>query len=251
MADTSIRDTLKDVLAHTHSLGIFEIARIQGTDAETLIETVDADRTVIMKGRLLSPASEFTNSVVGLSRMQVLSGYLNYPEFNEDGAQVSLITQERDGGNVPHEVEFRSVINNTANYRFMPPAVLEQAMSEIHFKGAEFDINVVPTQKNIQDLTYFNSVLGSYEANFVPKTEDGKLFFYIGDNGGDRTRILIADGIEGEMTHEFRWPLAIVLKILKLGDDNNVVLSLNPKGLLQIKVHSGLGEYTYLFPTKR
>ena len=40
MANNYIKDTLKDVLRHTHSLGIFEMVKISGTLEETNIETV-------------------------------------------------------------------------------------------------------------------------------------------------------------------------------------------------------------------
>ena len=40
MANNYIKDTLKDVLRHTHSLGIFEMVKINGTAEETAIETV-------------------------------------------------------------------------------------------------------------------------------------------------------------------------------------------------------------------
>ena len=47
MADNYIKDTLKDVLRHTHNLGIFEMVKIKGTVESTDIETVDAEKTVI------------------------------------------------------------------------------------------------------------------------------------------------------------------------------------------------------------
>jgi hypothetical protein len=103
--------------------------------------------------------------------------------------------------------------------------IVNQQLKDITFKGAEFDINIVPTAKNLKDLGYFNGVLGAYESTFMPKTEDGKLYFHIGDGVSDRTKILIADGVEGETKHEFRWPLDIVLKILRLGDSAGMVRS--------------------------
>ena len=36
--------------------------------------------------------------------------------------------------------------------------VINQQLKSIKFKGAEFDINIVPTAKNLKDLGYFNSV---------------------------------------------------------------------------------------------
>ena len=35
MANNYIKDTLKDVLKHTHSLGIFEMVKVKGTAEET------------------------------------------------------------------------------------------------------------------------------------------------------------------------------------------------------------------------
>ena len=96
----------------------------------------------------------------------------------------------------------------------------------------------------------FNSVLGAFENTFSPRTEDGNLYFYIGGAGSDRTKVLVAEAVEGEITHEFFWPLDIVLRILRLGDNANIVLSINSKGLLQIIVDSGIGAYTYLLPAK-
>ena len=76
------------------------------------------------------------------------------------------------------------------------------------------------------------------------------MFFHIGDGVSDRTKIQISNSIEGSITRDWRWPLDIVLKILRLGDNATCVMSINDQGLLQIKVDSGLGVYTYLLPAK-
>lgn len=250
MADNAIKDTLKDVLKHTHSLGIFEMVKISGTATETSVETVDADKTVIFKGNTVAPVADFIDSTVGLSRMSVLDGYIKYPGFEDADATVKVIRQSRNGVDVPTEVEFVDTNGTDAHYRFMLADVVNAQLKEIKFKGAEFDINIVPTQKNLKDLAYFNGVLSTFESTFSPRTEDGKLYFYIGDAGGDRTKILVNAAPGGDIEHEFKWPLDVVLKILRLGDSGNILLSINAKGLLQIKVNSGIGEYTYLLPAK-
>lgn len=250
MANNYIKDTLKDILRHTHSLGIFEMVKITGTLEETNVETVDADKTVIFKGKTVNPVADFVDATVGLSRMSVLDGYLKYPGFDDADATVAVVSQNRNGTDTPVEISFVANDGTDANYRFMLADVVNQQLKEIKFRGAEFDINIVPTAKNLKDLGYFNSVLGSFESNFSPRTNDGKLYFHIGDGTSDRTKILIADAVDGKITSEFRWPLDIVLKILRLGDNSNIILSINSKGLLQIKVLSGLGEYTYLLPAK-
>jgi hypothetical protein len=84
----------------------------------------------------------------------------------------------------------------------------------------------------------------------MPKTEDGALYFHVGDGGSDRTKILIDNNVDGEINTEWKWSLDVVLKILRLGDNSNLVMSFNNQGLLQIKVDSGMGVYTYLLPAR-
>ena len=246
----AIKDILKDVLKHTHGLGIFEMVKITGDVEKATIETVDADKTVIFKGETHQPYPDFVDSTVGLSRMGVLQGYLQYPGFDGEGSTVAVKTQERNEETVPVEVEFTSADGNDAHYRFMLSDVINQQLKAIKFKGAEFDLNIVPTDKNLKDMAYFNSVLGSFEANFSPKTNGKELYFHIGDGVSDSTKILISNDIDGSITGDWRWPLDIVLKILRLGDTGNCVLSINDQGLLQIIVDSGIAKYTYLLPAR-
>ena len=226
------------------------MVKIKGTAETTEIETVDADKTVILKGIMNNPVPDFIDSTVGLSRMGVLKGYLQYPDFDDDAATVNVQTQDRNGEIVPTEVEFVSATGTDAHYRFMLADVINQQLKDIKFKGAEFDVNIIPTQKMMKDLTYFNTVLAAYEANFSPKTDNGALYFHVGDGGSDRTKILIDNNVEGEITTDWKWPLDVVLKILRLGDNSTLVMSFNNQGLLQIKVDSGMGIYTYLLPAR-
>ena len=250
MANNHIKDILKDVLKHTHGLGIFEMVKITGDLEQTEIQTVDPEKTVIFKGKTVNPVPDFVDATLGLSRMGVLQGYLNYPGFDDEAATVQVVKQERNGEEVPVEVAFTSTDGNDANYRFMLADVVNQQMKDITFKGAQFNVNIVPTAKNLKDLNYFNGILGAYEATFSPKTDGTNLTFHIGDGVSDRAKVHINADIDGSITRDWKWPLDIVLKILRLSDSANCVMSINDQGLMQIKVLSGLGEYTYLLPAK-
>ena len=250
MADNYIKDVLKDVLRHTHDLSIFEMVKVKGTSEVTEVETVDADKTVILKGTLNNPVVDFIDSTVGLSSMGVLKGYIQYPGFEDENATVQVKTQDRNGDTVPTEVEFVSADGIDAHYRFMLADVINQQLKDIKFKGAEFDVTIEPTQKMLKDLTYFNSILGAYEANFSPKTEDGALVFNVGDGASNRTKIVVNNNVDGEINTDWNWPLDVVLRILRLGDNSTIDMSFNNQGLLQIKVDSGMGVYTYLLPAR-
>lgn len=244
-----ITDVFKDVLDHTHGLGIFEMVRIDSSDDATYIETADPEKSVIVKGKANEVVEPLDGSVIGLSRMSVLKGYLQYPGFSGDDATVSVIKQTRNDVEMPAEVEFVDANGTDAHYRFMSAEVINQQLTQVTFKGADFDVNIVPSDKNISDLDYFNGVLSQFDSTFRPATEGGDLYFYIGDANGDRTKVLIKKSVEGEINHAHKWPLGIVLKILKLGNADTV-MSINQKGLLQIVVNSGLAEYQYLLPAK-
>lgn len=244
---TDVKDFFKDVLAHTHDLGIYEMVKITGTDSQTQVETVDDQRTVILKGKVHKPVTEFVDQTLGLSRMGVLNGFLTL--FRDDSDKVTVTTQERNGDSVPTEVRFERSDGTNADYRFMLAEVIEQQLKEIKFRGANFDVEINPTQKNYQDLAQINNILKDYEDTFSPRTENGKLYFYVGDSGGDRSKILIADNVKGNLNHDYAWPLGIVLKIMALGNKAEIVMSFT-KNLMQIRIDTGIGEYTYLLPPK-
>jgi|TARA_B110000977_G_scaffold195857_1_gene275103 hypothetical protein len=250
MSNNYIKDTLKDVIRHTHDLGIFEMVKIRGTTTQTEIETVDADKTVIVKGTTNDPVADFADATIGLSRMGVLKSFLQYPGYDSDGATVQVNSQDRNGEQVPTEVQFVSEEGGDAHYRFMLADVINQQLKDIKFKGAEFDVTIKPGIEPMKNLAYFTSALAAYEPNFMPKTEGGALYFYIGGQGSDRTKILIDNNVEGEITTEWNWPLDIVLKILRLGNSAMVDMSFNNQGLLQITVDSGMSKFTYLLPAR-
>ena len=67
MATNHIKDILKDVLKHTHGLGIFEMVKITGDLEQTEIQTVDPEKTVIFKGKTVNPVPDFVDGTLGLS----------------------------------------------------------------------------------------------------------------------------------------------------------------------------------------
>ena len=96
-----IKDIFKDILRHSHALGFIEMVKISGTAEGTTIEAMDADKTVILQGKLHNPVADFIDQTVGLSRMSVLDGYLKFPGFGDEGAKVEIETQSRNGEDIP------------------------------------------------------------------------------------------------------------------------------------------------------
>jgi len=249
MADNFIKDTLKDILRHTHNLGIFEMLKITGDATQTKLVTVDVDKTVIFIANTKNPVPEFVDATIGWNRLPVLDGYLKF--FDGDNDVIKVVKEERNGEEAPTEVEFSNEDGSTGNFRFMPASIVEAQLGDIDYTGGDnFDIEIIPTAKNVKDLGNMFSILGSFENMFTPKVENGKLFFHIGQLGGDRSKVLINDAPGGELDRDFSWNLDVVLKILRLGDKANIKMCFNKHGVLKISVDSGIGEYKYYLPAQ-
>jgi len=245
-----LKDTFKDILKHTHGLGIFEMVRLTGNEKNMGIETVDPEKSVIVKAVTNDPVPEFIGASIGLRTMSVLDGHLRFPGFDGEGGTLKIVTQDRNGTVTPFSAAFKSKEGTTADYRFSIGAVLDQQMASIDFKGAEYKVEFEPTVSNITELSWMASSLSTSGSTFTPKTNGNILSFCLGDGSSDSAEVVINKEITGSLNTERQWPIDIVLKILNLGKNGICSVSFNDK-LMQIKINSGLGEYTYLIPPKQ
>ena len=247
-----IYDSLKDVLKHTHGLGFLDTVKLVGTDKGVTVESLAEDRSVVLRGSLNNSINGLEDETIGLTRMSVLNGYINFSPFAEDDAEISIKSSERNGEEVPSELSFKSAEGHKASYRFMAREVVEENVQIPPFKGAEWDIVYKPTAKNLTDLAYFSNILGSYEPTFSIHVEEGNMSLAIGSSSSDRSLVPFATGIDAESFNSgWKWPLTCVLSILKLGANADSTMYLSSVGALRIEIDSGLGTYEYILPARR
>ena len=110
-------------------------------------------------------------------------------------------------------------------------------------KEIPWDVTIV--QEELERLRLSNGVLGGFERVFT--TEDGALYFSIGEGAGDKGK-LINNNVEGELTGNWKWEIDKALSILRLSDSANCTVSFANAGAMQIVIDSGLGEYKYILP---
>jgi hypothetical protein len=244
----SLLDSLKDIVKHTAGLGFIDMVKVVGTAADAKIETLDADKSVIIFGSMYQPIQGI-DTTVGLSRIAVLKGFIDFPVFTGDKSSVSIVTESRGGATVPTEILFKSGIGHTANYRFMSESMINEQVKVPPFKGATWDVTVSPEKKRIGDLSYFQGTLGGFEKRFTVSTDKGVLNFHVGTGPTDRTTIPFAENVTGTLKHQWSWPLAQVLSILKLSDTAaSTTMYFSDMGALKIDVDSGIGKYSYILP---
>ena len=55
----STRDVVQDIVKHTAGLGFITAVKVTGSDSETTLDAMDADRTVIMQAKLHNAETDF------------------------------------------------------------------------------------------------------------------------------------------------------------------------------------------------
>ena len=251
--EVNMRDILKDIVKHTHSLGIIQAAKVTTEGEITTIDAMDDDRTVVLRGKLHSPVTEFTGKF-GLGRLGVLNGLLSYAGEDKDGnsieADVKVGTETRNGEEVTTELNFSMPGGFDSSYRVIVSELVDAQIKTASFRGAAWNVEIMPTQKAIKDLQYFAGILGSFDPLLTARTVNGNLVFYIGDASTDKVELPFAMNVEGELKTGWSFPLSTVLTILRLSDTSTMNMKLSDQGAMMISVDSGLGMYEYILPAK-
>jgi len=236
-------DYLKDLITHTHDLGCIDIVKITGTDKETSVDGLAEDRSLVIEAKFHEPIEEF-EGVFGMPNLSTLKTILNIDEYSED-AKITVI---RDPNKGPVNMHFENKTGDFVNdYRFMAKEIIEEIFSYGKFKGANWNVEIEPTQQSLQRLK-FQSMANPTELTFIAKTEDSDLKFYFGDHSTHAGNFVFAHDVQGELKRNWHWPISHVINILSLSGDK--VFRISDDGAAQIIVDSGLAEYTYILPAQ-
>lgn len=236
-------DAFKDILKHTSSLGFIDMVKLIGNSTTAKIETKDADNTVIIFGELYQPIIGI-DTTLGLSRLAVLKAFIGMHE----GSDVSIITEARNGVQVPSDLMFDNKDGFVSNYRFMSESMINDQIKVPPFKGATWDVVLTPDKVAINRLSENFGALGTFEKRFVVSVSKSTLNFAIGTGPTDKTNVPFAKGVTGTLKHQWSYPLTQVLAILKLANTSTCTMSFSDQGALKIDIDSGLGKYSYILP---
>ena len=241
-----MKDILQDIVSHTHSLGFIETLKVSNED-NTMVESMAADRSVIMTATTHSPVSEFTG-VFGMPDLGKLAYHLKNPEYKDD-AKIEVVSAERNGETVPTHIHFENAGGDFHNdYRFMNKAIIEEKLKSVKFKGNSWNVELEPSMAAIQRMKLMAGA-HSEETVFQVRTEDGNLNFYFGDEVTHAGKFTFQHDIEGTLAHTWAWPVAQTIAILNL--DGDKTMSITDQGAMQISVDSGMAKYDYILPAQQ
>ena len=246
-----MQDNLKDIVKHTHALGIFDIIKITGDINETVINSIAEDRSVILEAKFKNPIPDFIGTF-GMPNLGKLNTILNIPEYKEN-ASVTVTTRTKHAGtaeeeNVPDGVVFANKVGDFRNeYRFMGAEVVNDKLKTVKFRGVKWNVDIVPSAANIQRLK-FQASANSEIDKFIAKTENGALKFYFGDASSHAGSFVFDSNVTGTLTKSWGWPVGAIVSILNLPGAKTFKIS--DEGAAMITVDSGIADYSYIIPAK-
>jgi hypothetical protein len=243
-----MKDTLQDVVKHTHSLGFIDLVKVVGDDKSTTIDAMAEDRSVVVKSELKTPVKEFQGTF-GMPNLAKLDILLKLPVY-KDNAEITVNTQERNGETVPVGLHFENDSKDFQNdYRFMNAEIVNEKLKSVQFRGVNWHVTIKPTMPDVQRLN-FQAQANAEENVFTVSTDGDALKFKFGDASSHAGEFTFAKGITGKLTKTWAWPVAQVTQILKLIESNECEMSFSDDGALQITLDSGMASYQYILPAQ-
>jgi len=243
-----MKDHLLDIVQHTHSLGGIDIAKVTGTEDNTILEALSENRSIILQAKFKGPVADFIG-VFGMPNLSKLNTILNIPEYKED-AVITVTRQTKGEDNVPVGVHFENKAGDFKNdYRFMNADIVNEKLKTVKFRGANWNVEVTPSLQAIQRFQ-FQAGANNEHTTFLVKVENNNLKFIFGDQSSHGGEFVFASDVTGKLSHSHTWPVQAILSILKIADVNTCKLSISDAGALQITMDSGLATYKYIIPAK-
>jgi hypothetical protein len=239
-----MKDALHDIVKYTSGIGI-ELIKVTGDHNETIINGLAEDKTVILDAKFHNIIPDF-QGVFGMPNLNKLNVILNIPEYRED-AKLSIARQDDGDGNlIPCGIDFENRVGDFKNnFRFMVANVITEKLKTVKFRGVTWDVEIEPSVNAIQRMR-FQTQANSEEYSFIAKTNKNNLEFHFGVASTHAGNFVFHQGINGKLTANRSWPVAVFNTILALPGDK--MLRFSDQGAAQITVDSGLALYSYTIP---
>jgi hypothetical protein len=242
--ENNMKDILKDLVAHTHSLGFINLIRVSGDETATSIDATEENRAVVLKAKTKNPYPEFKGTF-GMPNLNKLDLHLKNPEYKE-GEEIKVVWEMRNGENRPVAIHFENATGDFKNdYRLMGAELINEKLKKMTFNGSRWLVEFEPTIASLNRLK-LQAAAHSEETTFMVKTEGDALKISFGDASTHEGSFVFQSGITGKLKQSWSFPVTHFISILNLG--GNKTIKFGDDGIALITVDSGLTDYEYLIP---
>lgn len=244
----ALKDYFKDITTFVTTVGFFDKVKITASSKDILVEAMEKDKDVILKGKFGKPLAELEGEF-GLSNLSLLATICSDPEFPNKESSMTVVYETKNAERVPTELSYENKSKSYINYRFMSKQLVPD---QPKFVEPKWDVVVTPSKANVQQFAWAANGLSAYEQYFIPKITDGNLKFFIGEDSAANQRggVVFASERTEAFESNHKWKIQQVLSVLKLAESADCEMAFSVKGAIQITLNSGCGTYRYIFPAK-
>lgn len=243
-----MKDYIQDLTKNVVSTGFFDKIKITADNKGVAIEALEKDKEVVFKGSF-ADALDGVEGEFGLSNLSLLSHIANDSEFNSKDSKLEMVYDTKNGEKIAVELTYVNKSKSYINYRFMSKQLIPD---QPKFMQPQWDVVIKPSKAHVQQFAWASSGLGAYEQYFIPKIQNGDLKFFIGeeDTANQRGGVVFATGLTEKFEAQHKWKIQHIMTVLKLADTSDCEMAFSNKGVIQITLNTGLGNYRYIFPAK-
>lgn len=239
-----MREIIEDILKYTYSLGFIPDLKITGTDDDTLIEAMDEQCQVVIKGHLKTPEENFIGEF-GISNLPILKSLVDYADFKSDAASFDVVRETRGDTEFVSNFKFSAPGVSPFKHNLMDPKLIRE---HYDFVGGNWNITFTPDKNAVGRFGYMANTYSGTNSNFTVSTEDDNLLFSVGGYEGGGSVIMHSEaGTSLKSTPS--WPVSPVLAVLKLKDDPTVNILDGRTSALCIELESKFAKWSYIFPS--
>jgi hypothetical protein len=239
-----MKDYLIDIVKHTVSLGCFDNLRVDGTDKETKLSSTEKERTVVLRAKLHGVIPEF-EGLFGIPNLPLLSTLLNIPEYQDDGATLTVDRRAVNNVEQPVNIKFENATGDFKNeFRLMASNIIENIEPLLKFNVTSWPCTFEPTVAAQQRLKYQTSAHPEEKA-VTFRIENGDVRANIGDGSSHNGSFVFHTGVDKKVKETIVVPVLVVNSVLTLA--GNKTIQMGGPGMM-ISVDSGLANYDYIIP---
>ena len=239
-----MRDYLIDIVKHTVPLGAFTNLRIDGGDSGTEVSATEAERQMVLRGKLHAPVSDF-KGLFGVPNLPQLNTILNIPEYQDEGAKYSITRQDREGESQAVSIHLENAAGDFKNdFRLMASKIIDSMEPKLAFNVKNWPVEFVPSVAAQQKLK-FQMQANPEEKAVTFRIEDGNIKAVLGDASSHNGSFTFHTGVDKAVKKTISVPVLYVSSVLALSGDK--MIHMGDLGMM-ISVDSGIGNYDYILP---
>ncbi|SOK58535.1 hypothetical protein [Yersinia phage fHe-Yen9-04] len=235
-----LRDVLRDLVTTTAGIDFDCIAissEDRGQGQRIYMEAYTGDKNLVMRAYTKEDVPEVVGRF-GIGNLGMLQGLLNLNVYKSESTKISV--NAKDG--IVKSLSFASDDANT-NYlvvaeKFIPP--------QPRFTDKPYDVQVTPSASKVNELKSFSGVFKSFTAHVTPFTENGSLYFYVGEkNKNNHTGTLLFSKTDGELSQGYGYPIERVLQALnRVSNAEQKSIGITKTGMFNVTVDTGIAVYS-------